>query len=143
MRAAAGCRRGGRNPASSPRAWVKPGAGGAGEVARERVSSVAHCGKQSRRQGEPTPPPERRSRAGLPSRDRGRRAEGNGDRCAAVAERCFVDAGRPEGRQTKARHRRVSGWRPGEGRKGRRFATTSLSRSIKYPSSKTILPRIQ
>ena len=27
------------------------------------------------------------------------------------------DAGRPEGRHTKARHLRVAGWRPGEGRK--------------------------
>ena len=39
-------------------------------------------------------PPDRRSRAGLPSRDRGRRAQGTGDRRAAVAEVCFVDAGR-------------------------------------------------
>ena len=29
--------------------------------------------------------------------------------------------GRPEGRQTKARHRRVAGWRPDEGREGVRF----------------------
>ena len=26
--------------------------------------------------------------------------------------------GRPEGRRTKARHRRVAGWRPDEGREG-------------------------
>ena len=38
------------------------------------------------------------------------------DRSAAVAELCFVDAGRPDERQTKARHRRVAGWRPDEGR---------------------------
>ena len=40
------------------------------------------------------------------------------DRRGAVAEVCFVDTGRPEGRQTKARHRRVAGWRPDEGREG-------------------------
>ena len=56
-----------------PRAWVKPGEGGAADKANRRL------------------PPERRSRAGMPSRDRGRRAKGNGDR-AAVAEVCFVDA---------------------------------------------------
>ena len=71
-----------------PRAWVKPGAA----AANRRL------------------PPDRRSRDGLPSRDR--------DACAAVAEMRFVDAGRPEGRRTKARHRMVAGWRPDEGREG-------------------------
>ena len=47
-----------------PRAWVKPGA----DKANRRL------------------PPERRSRAGLPGRDRGRRAKRNGDRSGAVAE---------------------------------------------------------
>ena len=79
-----------------PRAWVKPGEG-----------------KANRRL-----PPDRRSRAGMPSRDRGRRAQGTGDRRAAVAEMRFVEAGRPEGRRTKARHRMVAGWRPDEGREG-------------------------
>ena len=40
------------------------------------------------------------------------------DRRGAVAEVRFVDAGRPEGRRTKARHRMVAGWRPDEGREG-------------------------
>ena len=39
------------------------------------------------------------------------------DRRAAVAEDYCVDAGRPKGRHTQARHRRVAGWRPDEGRK--------------------------
>ena len=64
---------------------------------------------------------DRLSRAGMPGRDRGRRAKGTEDRRAAVAEVRFVDAGRPEGRRTKARHRRVAGWRPDEGREGVRF----------------------
>ena len=52
------------------------------------------------------------------------------DRRAAVAEVCFVDAGRPEGRQTKARHRRVAGWRPDEGRKSsRQFYFTNSNRT--------------
>ena len=41
------------------------------------------------------------------------------DRRAAVAE-CFVlMQRRPDKRQTEARHRRVAGWRPVEGRKGK------------------------
>ena len=44
------------------------------------------------------------------------------DRSASVAEIFFVDAGRPDERQTKARHRRVAGWRPDEGRKGEKLS---------------------
>ena len=89
-------------------------------------------------------PPERRSRAGMPSRDRGRRAKKNGDRRAAVAEVRFVDAGRPEGRQTKARHRRVAGWRPGEGREGwlsccQSFRKIDISRLIQKPHTAVFL----
>ena len=64
----------GWNAAAVPRAWVKPGEGGAADKANRRL------------------PPDRRSRAGLPSRDRGRRAKRNEDRSAAVAEVRFVDA---------------------------------------------------
>ena len=49
------------------------------------------------------------------------------DRRAAVAEVRFADAGRPEGRQTKARHRRVAGWRPDEGRIGDVISLISLT----------------
>ena len=54
----------------------------------------------------------------MPSRDRGRRAKGNGDRIGAVAEVGFVDAGRPEGRQTKTRHRAGGGLEAGRGTRG-------------------------
>ena len=40
------------------------------------------------------------------------------DRSAAVAEVCFVDAGRPDGRQTKTRHRAGGGLEAGRGTQG-------------------------
>ena len=39
------------------------------------------------------------------------------DRSASVAEVRSVDSGWPDDWRTKARHLRVAGWRPGEGRK--------------------------
>ena len=62
------------------RAWVMPGEG---SRAVDKANRRLH--------------PDRRSRAGLPSRDRGRRTEGIEDLRDAVAEVQFVDAGRPEG----------------------------------------------
>ena len=67
-------------------------------------------------------PPDRRSRAGLPSRDRGRRAQGTGDRSAAVAEVRFVDAGRPEERHNESPPPIVGGLKAGRGTKN--FRTT-------------------
>ena len=73
------------------------------------------------------------------------------DRSAAVAEVCFVDAGRPEGRRTKARHRRVAGWRPDEGRERDReminlfqfgFTGGGVTGGFGVLGSLVVLPRI-
>ena len=45
--------------------------------------------------------------------------------------------GGPKNGITKARHRRVAGWRPDEGREGKFITTRVFHSSIKYPSNKT------
>ena len=81
---------------------------------REGRGEPPRLNRWRRRLAESLPSPDRLNRAGMPSRDRGRRTEGNEDRRGTVAEVHFVDAGRPDERHTEARHCRVAGWRPDE-----------------------------
>ena len=69
---------------------------------REGRGETTRLNRWRRRLAESMPSPGPAQPGWMPSRDRGRRAQGTGDRSAAVAEVCFVDSRWPEGRHNES-----------------------------------------
>ena len=118
-----------------PRAWVKPGEGGAAEVAQSEFRA---------KRTEVREPQTRRTDA-FPRNG----AAGPGCQAATVADgrrKPETDAprwrkcaswmqGGPTDGERKPATERVAGWRPDEGREGKFITTRVFHSSIKYPSN--------